>query len=287
MAYTMPTELSYLKQWLSERGVDVEALSTERQCAFFALKLSDQRIKFPPAGQSLFPVLRRIQDIISGNSKSGRPIPKMHALDIEDVRLPGASSKPAAIKSQPQEQPPLKPVAEPGLAIFCDGACEPNPGAGGWGYAVYMDGSEVDSGFGGLVETTNNQMELTGLLMALAWLEANRATEPALILCDSMYVVDGINKWVPSWKAKGWRRKGEKASEKNGQIANLELWKVIEAAKSRLPNVSIGWVKGHAGYLGNERADELSFMGREAALESLPRSQIEQQLDYSARIGDA
>lgn len=147
-----------------------------------------------------------------------------------------------------------------GLVIYCDGACEPNPGAGGWGFAVFRDGVEIHSDCGGSADTTNNIMEMTGALMALRWFSERGVVEPVRILCDSQYVVNGCNDWRLSWKARGWKRKG-----KNPEIANLDLWKELDEALTAAP-IRLEWVKGHAGIIGNERADELSLIGREAAL---------------------
>lgn len=173
----------------------------------------------------------------------------------------------------------------PGLVIYCDGACEPNPGAGGWGFVVYNDGVEVHADCGGSNPTTNNVMEMTSALMALQWFAEQGARHGGArprLFCDSMYVVNGCNDWRHSWKAQGWRRKG-----KNPEIANLDLWKELDAALTALP-IELEWVKGHVGIIGNERADELSLMGREAvlALQPDPLDLIREQLDYSARGWD-
>ncbi len=148
-----------------------------------------------------------------------------------------------------------------GVVIFCDGACEPNPGIGGWGFVVYRDGVEIHFDCGGAVATTNNIMEMTGALMALRWFSERGVVEPVRILCDSQYTVNGCNEWRLSWKSRGWKRKG-----KTPEIANIELWKELDEALTAVP-IRLEWVKGHAGIIGNERADELSLMGREAALE--------------------
>ncbi|MCG7508521.1 ribonuclease H family protein [Mesorhizobium retamae] len=174
-----------------------------------------------------------------------------------------------------------------GTVIYCDGACEPNPGAGGWGFVVYQDGVEIHAESSGQVETTNNQMELTGALMALRWL-ATFTTDPAGIrlFCDSQYVVKGCNEWRHSWKRNGWsKRKPNSPTRAEGEIKNLDLWKQLDAALIALP-LTLEWCKGHVGIIGNERADELSLIGRERALEMQePASMdlIRQQLDYSAR----
>ncbi|GAA2885502.1 ribonuclease HI [Aminobacter niigataensis] len=167
----------------------------------------------------------------------------------------------------------------PGLVIYCDGACEPNPGVGGWAFVVYRDGAEIHSEHGGERRTTNNVMEMTGALMALRWFADRQVVEPVRLLCDSQYVVKGCNEWRAGWKLKGWRRGVEK------ELANADLWRELDQALTLVP-ITLEWVKGHAGIVGNERADELSLMGRESVLaEPASMRLIREQLDYSARGG--
>ncbi len=170
----------------------------------------------------------------------------------------------------------------PGLVIYADGACEPNPGVGGWGFAVFRDGVEIHSECGGEPSTTNNVMELTGVLEALHWIAANVVDGPLpRIFCDSMYVVNGCNDWRHGWKAKGWRRGGPNAKPENATIANLDLWKALDQVLTAMP-IELEWCKGHAGVVGNERADELSLMGRESVLPRSSMAMIEDQLRMRA-----
>ncbi|MBL0935527.1 MAG: ribonuclease HI [Rhizobiaceae bacterium] len=174
-----------------------------------------------------------------------------------------------------------------GLVIYCDGTCEPNPGEGGWGFVVYRDGIEIHSEYGAADPSTNNIMEMTGALMALRWVAAAGKTisgSTPRLLCDSQYVVKGCNEWRHSWKRKGWKRGGPNAKLKNSVIANLELWKELDDVLTSVP-ITLEWVKGHAGILGNERADELAEMGRLGALASCPDDMlaaIRQQLAVPA-----
>ncbi|UNZ51898.1 ribonuclease H family protein [Agrobacterium tumefaciens] len=155
-----------------------------------------------------------------------------------------------------------------GIHIFSDGAAIPNPGAGGWGVVIYEDGAEIATGRGGDPETTNNQMELVGLLNAIEKAKALAGNPAVTIWSDSQYCVKGCNEWMPGWKAKGWFRADENAEPKNRVVMNVELWKAIdEALSSAAGNISIRWVKGHCGVAGNERADQLAEQGRQEAID--------------------
>ncbi|MDX0329297.1 ribonuclease HI [Sinorhizobium meliloti] len=146
-----------------------------------------------------------------------------------------------------------------GLHVFADGACEPNPGPGGWGVAVFRDGVEIASDHGGDADTTNNRMELTGLLKGIEAAKALGA--PAVLWCDSQYAVKGANEWMHNWKKQGWKKPG------SDELKNIELWQSIDAALSGADQIIIRWCKGHAGIAGNERADELSNLGLASALQ--------------------
>ena len=140
----------------------------------------------------------------------------------------------------------------PDLYAYTDGACSGNPGPGGWGVLLRaMNGEEIVKErelSGGEAETTNNQMELMAAIMALETLER---PSTITVVTDSKYVMDGITKWIHSWKAKNWTKKG---------LKNVELWQRLDAAQAR-HKVTWEWVKGHAGHPENERADELARAG--------------------------
>lgn len=136
------------------------------------------------------------------------------------------------------------------IIIYTDGACSGNPGPGGWG-ALMLSGDHEKEISGGAFETTNNQMELMAAIEALTALK----NESCVILhTDSVYVRDGITKWIHNWKKNGWRTAARKP------VKNTELWQALEAAMER-HDVTWKWVKGHSGNPGNERADELANMG--------------------------
>ncbi|KWT72262.1 MULTISPECIES: ribonuclease H [unclassified Variovorax] len=137
------------------------------------------------------------------------------------------------------------------IEIYTDGACWPNPSAnGGWGFVAYANGAEIHTANGaaeGL--TTNNRMEMTAMLRAMMWLGGR----PGRIHSDSQYVVNGLNSWCKGWERRGWMRKDKGAMV---PVMNADLWQVMVIA--RMPQHQIQWVKGHAGIMGNERADQLA-----------------------------
>ena len=132
--------------------------------------------------------------------------------------------------------------------IYTDGACRGNPGPGGWGAILVYNGIEKELA-GGERETTNNRMELTAVISALAALK-----EPCEITLtsDSKYVIDGITKgWAESWRARGWKK-----ADKSPAL-NPELWgRLLELLE--IHTVTFVWVKGHAETVENNRCDELA-----------------------------
>lgn len=137
--------------------------------------------------------------------------------------------------------------------IYTDGASRGNPGPGGYGTVLhYTDPSgklhvkELSQGY---ERTTNNRMELLGVIVAL---EALRRPCTIDLYSDSKYVVDAFNQhWVEGWLKRGWR------NAKKESVKNIDLWKRLLAAK-RPHEVTFHWVKGHAGHPENERCDELA-----------------------------
>ena len=145
----------------------------------------------------------------------------------------------------------------PKLYAYTDGACSGNPGPGGWGVLLLAKQDDniikTRSLSGGAAETTNNQMELTAAIMAL---EALDKPSKITIVTDSSYVKDGITKWIFGWKKNGWKTSAKKA------VKNEELWKRLEKA-TKQHDVNWEWIKGHAGHIENEQADELARNGME------------------------
>lgn len=138
------------------------------------------------------------------------------------------------------------------IEIYTDGACRGNPGAGGWGvYLLYKN--EKKEFYGGKLNTTNNQMELTAAIEGLKVLK-----EPCKVklYTDSKYVMDGINSWIANWKKNNWKT----ASKKD--VKNKDLWIELDAETCK-HEIEWIWVKGHSGNIGNEKADALANMGIE------------------------
>ncbi len=133
------------------------------------------------------------------------------------------------------------------VEIFTDGACKGNPGPGGWG-AVIRSGEREKEISGGEPLTTNNRMEL---LAAIRALEALKRPCEVILHTDSVYVRDGITKWIHGWKRNGWRTADRKP------VKNAELWQELVEAAAR-HTIDWRWVKGHSGHPENDRADALA-----------------------------
>jgi ribonuclease HI len=132
--------------------------------------------------------------------------------------------------------------------VFTDGACEGNPGPGGWAY-VWVEGDRIRSEkHGSEAATTNNRMELTALIEAYRALPANARVT---VHSDSELCVKTVNEWAAGWERNGWRRK-------TGPIANLSLVQTLFAPAKSHPNVSLVWIRAHDGTRWNEYVDSLA-----------------------------
>ena len=143
----------------------------------------------------------------------------------------------------------------PDLFAYTDGACSGNPGPGGWGVLmIAREGGQVVKERtlnGGEAHTTNNRMEL---LAAISALEALTRQSELTIVTDSAYVKNGVTEWIHGWKRNGWRTSGK------DPVKNVDLWQRLDLAQAR-HKVVWRWIKGHAGHVENERADELARAG--------------------------
>jgi ribonuclease HI len=133
------------------------------------------------------------------------------------------------------------------VEIFTDGSCRGNPGPGGWAAILRYRGVERELA-GAEAMTTNNRMEMTA---AAAGLEALKRPCRVRLHTDSQYLRDGITRWMPAWKARGWRTADKKP------VKNIDLWQRLDLAASP-HQVAWLWVRGHAGHPENERADALA-----------------------------
>ncbi len=137
------------------------------------------------------------------------------------------------------------------VSIYTDGACSGNPGPGGWGAILIYNGIEKEIS-GGEADTTNNRMELTAVIRALALLKEPCAVT---VTTDSQYISRAINEgWLKKWKAAGFTKKGG--------LKNAELWRELDGLL-QTHDVRFVWVKGHAENEYNNRCDRLAVSERE------------------------
>jgi ribonuclease HI len=144
--------------------------------------------------------------------------------------------------------------AMPEVDAYTDGACSGNPGPGGWGAILVSEGREKEL-VGSAPATTNNRMEI---MAAIAALEALKRPCIVRLHTDSLYLRDGITRYIHNWKRNGWKTADKKP------VKNVDLWQRLEAALER-HRVQFHWVRGHAGHKENERADALARQGVEQA----------------------
>jgi len=146
------------------------------------------------------------------------------------------------------------------VRLYTDGACSGNPGPGGWAYILNHPGSgKTAEGSGAETPTTNNRMELMGVIQGLATLKRPCRVE---LVTDSQYVAKGIAEWMPKWKANGWRRK-EGAQWK--PVSNEDLWKRVDELVAR-HEVSVSHVLGHRGHPENEACDRMAVAAYKALM---------------------
>ena len=150
------------------------------------------------------------------------------------------------------------------VTIHTDGACEGNPGPGGWAAVLEYAGQRKEIS-GGATATTNNRMEL---MAAIAGLRALREHCEVLLYTDSVYVKSGISQWVAGWKRSGWKT-ADKAP-----VKNKDLWMELDALAAK-HTVTWQWLKGHAGHTENERCDELA----RAAITGIRKLHTREQLN--------
>ena len=137
--------------------------------------------------------------------------------------------------------------------IFTDGACSGNPGPGGWA-AILRYGAKERELSGAEPHTTNNRMELTAAIRALAVL-----TEPCevTLTTDSQYLRLGVTQWMENWKRRGWK------TASKSPVKNQDLWMALDELVQR-HSVTWKWVRGHSDHPENERCDQLAVAAMRA-----------------------
>jgi ribonuclease HI len=140
------------------------------------------------------------------------------------------------------------------VEVFTDGACKGNPGPGGWGALLRMGSHEKELS-GSEPETTNNRMEMTGVIRAL---EALNTPCEVTLHTDSRYVIDGMTKWIFGWQKRGW------VNASKDPVKNRDLWEQLITAAAR-HKITWQWVKGHDGHPENERVDQLASLAAQQA----------------------
>jgi ribonuclease HI len=178
-----------------------------------------------------------LQDFNSDSNSSNQEPPRPQTITPRNISSQTIS---------PQSISPQNKITR----IYTDGACSKNPGPGGWGVLVHFEDGTTQELGGGVGHTTNNQMEMQAALSALEFLAAHSPNQRVTLYTDSKYLIDGITKWIKSWKKNGWQTKT------NEPVKNRDLWQKID----QLNNAQIHWewVRGHAGDEGNERCDEIA-----------------------------
>lgn len=137
-------------------------------------------------------------------------------------------------------------VKMPEVIIYTDGACEPNPGKGGWA-ALLLYKDHIKELVGSTPKTTNNRMELTAAIKAL---EALKKPCRVTLYTDSQYLMKGITEWIHRWKRSNWKRG-------NAPVLNADLWRKLDQLANQ-HQVTWVWVQGHSGNDYNERCDTLA-----------------------------
>ncbi len=133
------------------------------------------------------------------------------------------------------------------VTIYTDGSCQGNPGPGGWAAILQYQGTETTIS-GHVAFTTNNRMELTAAVEAL---KHNRQKNAVKLYTDSMYLKNGIMKWLANWERNGWR------TSKRTAVKNQDLWQELREL-TKIHQVQWYWVKAHAQNEMNIRVDKIA-----------------------------
>ena len=143
------------------------------------------------------------------------------------------------------------------IRMYTDGACSGNPGAGGWACIIKVNGKAPVELQGGAKLTTNNQMELSGVIEGMKYINNNYDKADITIYSDSQYICKAFNeRWIDNWQMNGWKTSTKK------EVANVEMWKTLLKLIANY-DVKFEWVRGHNGHPENERCDKMAVMQRD------------------------
>jgi ribonuclease HI len=160
------------------------------------------------------------------------------------------------------------------VSIYCDGACEPNPGNAGSGIVVYRDGKLAELWYGLYNPAgTNNTAELNALHHALRMAEVEITAGRTVEVCsDSLYSIRCIRDWAPGWEKRGWKKSG-------GEIKNLEIIQACYVLYQRIEaELELTHVAAHSGHEGNELADRMAMLGSQSKEKELRLYQKEMDI---------
>jgi ribonuclease HI len=210
-------------------------------------------------------ILKNLRQLLSVFENDVQALLALHQLILKADAFPDGKKRDLTLKnngvgSKNFPLPPELVGLSQGFAIFADGACRGNPGPGAWATIIQDSKGEVILKSTGVdVPTTNNKMELSGVIQGLKglidkWVDEGISgrQHPVFVFSDSKYVVEGIEKWVVGWKARGWKKADNKDPE------NLVLWKELDFLKSHFEQINFHWIKGHAGHPQNEMCDQMA-----------------------------
>jgi ribonuclease HI len=186
------------------------------------------------------------------NSKSAQEAISILEKEIKALKEPEKGNKVCSDSSQFSIPKEIQGKTN-AYVLFTDGACRGNPGPGSYGYLIQKtDGEVLTQGAEAFAHTTNNKMEMSGVIKAVQALEDELTPMHELfVYTDSKYIVDGMKSWVAGWKKRGWKKADKKAPE------NLDLWQELDRL-SQVCHIEFNWVKGHAGHPQNEYVDQLA-----------------------------
>ncbi len=137
------------------------------------------------------------------------------------------------------------------IEIYTDGACSGNPGIGGWGVIILQKQQIINTLSGNEKYTTNNRMEMMAAIKALQYMHNTKSKLEINLYTDSIYVKNGITKWLFNWKKRNWH------TANGDKVKNKDLWQILDNI-TKLLQINWYWLKGHAGNKYNEQADNLA-----------------------------